>query len=137
MAISTTVHINNKWNYSKANRLQVRTARKDGRAISSVRQNRRNLPIEAIVPGSNPGSPTVITLKQYNDMKAIRVSVSFHEWSKVEGFLGLFMEDEDTFIYLVDNVTFIAVFAGECAMAYFKAALAEAFDEETIIVKLR
>ena len=69
-------------------------------------------------------------------MKAIRVSVSFHEWSKVEGFLGLFM-DEDTFIYLVDNVTFIAVFTGECAMAYFKAALAEAFDEETIIVKLR
>ena len=66
-------------------------------------------------------------------MKAIRVSVSFHEWSKVEGFLGLFMEDEDTFIYLVDNVTF----TGECAMAYFKAALAEAFDEETIIVKLR
>ncbi len=70
-------------------------------------------------------------------MKAIRVSVSFHEWSKVEGFLGLFMEDEDTFIYLVDNVTFIAVFAGECAMDYFKAALAEEFDDDTIIVKLR
>ena len=48
-------------------------------------------------------------------MKAIRVSVSFHEWSKVEGFLGLFMENEDTFIYLVDNVTFIAVFTwGMC-----------------------
>ena len=61
-------------------------------------------------------------------MKAIRVSVNFREWSKVDGFLGRFK---------VENVTFIAVFAGECAMAYFKAALAEAFDKETIIVKLR
>lgn len=70
-------------------------------------------------------------------MKAIRVSVSFHEWSKVEEFSGLFTEAEDTFIYLVDNVTFIAVFAGECAMAYLKAALAETFDEEPIIVELK
>ena len=70
-------------------------------------------------------------------MKAIRVSVNFREWSKVDGFLGRFKGEKDTFIYLVENVTFIAVFAGECAMAYFKAALAEAFDKETIIVKLR
>lgn len=70
-------------------------------------------------------------------MKAIRVSVNFREWSKVDGFLGRFKGEKDTFIYQVENVTFIAVFAGECAMAYFKAALVEAFDKETIIVKLR
>lgn len=70
-------------------------------------------------------------------MKAIRVSVSFHEWSKVEDFLGRFRYEEDTFIYQVDNVTFVAVFDGECAMAYFKAELAGTFDEEAIIVELR
>ncbi|MBP3518404.1 MAG: hypothetical protein J6K31_08460 [Parabacteroides sp.] len=70
-------------------------------------------------------------------MKAIRVSVNFREWSKVDGFLGRFKGEEDTFIYQVDNVTFIAVFDSECAMAYFKAELGKAFDEETIIVKLR
>ena len=63
--------------------------------------------------------------------------MSFHEWSKVEDFLDRFKSEEDTFIYQVDNVTFIAVFDGECAMAYFKAELARTFDEELIIVELR
>ena len=45
--------------------------------------------------------------------------------------------DKDKFIYQVENVTFIAVFDGECAMAYFKAELAKAFDEEILIVELR
>ena len=70
-------------------------------------------------------------------MKAIRVSVSFHEWSKVEDFLDRFKGEEDTFIYQVDNVTFVAVFDGECAMAYFKAELTRMFDKEPIIVELR
>lgn len=70
-------------------------------------------------------------------MKAIRVSVNFREWSKVDGFLGRFREEEDAFFYQVENVTFVAVFNGECAMAYFKVELAKAFDEETLIVELR
>ena len=70
-------------------------------------------------------------------MKAMRVSVNFREWSKVDGFLGQFKGEEDTFIYQVENVTFIAVFGGECAMSYFKAELAKAFDEEILIVELR
>lgn len=70
-------------------------------------------------------------------MKAIRVSVSFHEWSKVEDFLEQFRHEEDTFCFLVDNVTFVAVFEGECAMAHFKAELAGAFEDEVIIVELR
>ena len=70
-------------------------------------------------------------------MKAIKVSVSFHEWSKVNDFLNQFEEEEDTFTYMVDNVTFVAVFDGECAMAYFKAELAGAFEDEVIIVELR
>lgn len=70
-------------------------------------------------------------------MKAIRVSVSFHEWSKVEDFLSRFEGEEDTFTYMVDNVTFVAVFDGECAMAHFKAELAGAFEDEVIIVELR
>lgn len=70
-------------------------------------------------------------------MKAIKVSVSFHEWSKVNDFLNRFEEEEDTFTYMVDNVTFVAVFDGECAMAYFKAELAGAFEDEVIIVELR
>lgn len=69
-------------------------------------------------------------------MKAIRVSVSFHEWSKVEDFLTRF-EEEDTFTYMVDNTTFIAVTDGECAMAYFKVQLETAFEDEPIIVELR
>lgn len=70
-------------------------------------------------------------------MKAIKVSVSFHEWSKVNDFLNRFEEEEDTFTYMVDNVTFVAVFDGECAMAYFKAELTGAFEDEVIIVELR
>lgn len=70
-------------------------------------------------------------------MKAIRVSVGFHEWSKVEDFLSQFKCEEDTFVYQVDNVTFIAVFNGECAMAYFKAELAGTFEDEVIIVELK
>lgn len=70
-------------------------------------------------------------------MKAIRVSASFQEWSKVEAFLNQFESDEDTFTYMVDNVTFVAVFDGECAMAYFKAKLADTFEDDMIIVKLR
>ncbi len=70
-------------------------------------------------------------------MKAIRVSVNFREWSKVDVFLDRFKGEEDTFIYRVENVIFIAVFDGECAMAYFKAELAKAFDEEILIVELR
>lgn len=70
-------------------------------------------------------------------MKAIKVSVSFHEWSKVNDFLNRFEEEEDTFTYMVDRVTFVAVFDGECAMAYFKAELAGAFEDEVIIVELR
>ncbi len=70
-------------------------------------------------------------------MKAIRVSVSFNEWSKVEDFLTQFEGEEDTFTYMVDNTTFIAVTDGECAMAYFKAQLETAFEDEPIIVELR
>ena len=55
----------------------------------------------------------------------------------MDGFLGRFKGEEDTFIYQVENVTFIAVFGGECAMSYFKAELAKAFDEEILIVELR
>nr|DAY82829.1 MAG TPA: hypothetical protein [Caudoviricetes sp.] len=70
-------------------------------------------------------------------MKAIRVSVSFYDWSKVEEFLDQFRHEEDTFAYMVDNVTFIAVFSNECTMAYFKAELVRMFDDEVIIVELR
>lgn len=66
-------------------------------------------------------------------MKAIKVSVSFHEWSKVNDFLNRFENEDDTFTYMVDNVTF----DGECAMAYFKAELVGAFEDEVIIVELR
>lgn len=70
-------------------------------------------------------------------MKAIKVSVNYSEWSKVRDFLDRFEGEEDTFTYMVDNVTFVAVFGGECTMAYFKAKLAGAFDEEPIIVELK
>lgn len=70
-------------------------------------------------------------------MKAIKVLVNFREWSKVDGFLDRFREEEDTFVYLVDKVTLVAVFGGECAMAYFKAQLVEAFEEEVVIVELK
>lgn len=70
-------------------------------------------------------------------MKAIRASVSFHDWSKVEGFLDQFKYESAIFAYMVDNVTFIAVFSNECTMAYFKAELVRMFDDEVIIVELR
>ena len=88
-------------------------------------------------PRFESGIAHINNIKQYNDMKAIKVSVDYHEWSKVEAFLDRFENDDDTFTYMVDNVTFVAVFDGECAMAYFKAELAGAFEDEVIIVELR
>lgn len=70
-------------------------------------------------------------------MKAIKVSVDYHEWSKVEDFLDRFRNEDDIFAYMVDNVTFVAVFDGECAMAYFKAELVGVFEDEVTIVELR
>lgn len=70
-------------------------------------------------------------------MKAIRVSVSFHEWSKFEEFLCEFKHDDDTFIYQVDNITFVAVCVDEDAMDWFKARLLTDFEDEPIIVELR
>lgn len=63
--------------------------------------------------------------------------MSFSEWSKVDDFLNQFRSEEDTFTYMVDNTTFIAVTDGECAMAYFKAQIEAAFEDEPIIVELR
>ena len=70
-------------------------------------------------------------------MKAIRVSVSFHEWSKVEDFLREFKHDDGTFIYQVDNVTFVAVCEDENAMDLFKVRLLMDFEDEPIIVELK
>ena len=69
-------------------------------------------------------------------MKAIRVSVDYREWSKVEGFLREFKHEDDTFAYQVDNVTFVAVCEDEGAMDWFKARLLTDF-EEPIIVELK
>lgn len=69
-------------------------------------------------------------------MKAIRVSVGFNEWSKVEDFLREFRNEDDTFTYQVDNVTFVAVCEDEDAMDWFKARLLTDF-EEPIIVELK
>lgn len=80
---------------------------------------------------------TKVTLKTTRIMKAIRVSVSFSEWLKVEDFLSQFRSEEDTFTYMVDNTTFIAVTDGECTMAYFKAQLETVFEDEPIIVELK
>lgn len=63
--------------------------------------------------------------------------MSFSEWSKVDDFLDQFRGEEDTFTYMVDNTTFIAVTEGECAMSYFKAQLETAFEDEPIIVELK
>ena len=52
-------------------------------------------------------------------MKAIRVSVGFNEWSKVDDFLREFRHEDDTFTYQVDNVTFVAVCEDEDAMDIF------------------
>lgn len=69
-------------------------------------------------------------------MKAIRVSVGFNEWSKVDDFLREFKHEDDTFVYQVDNVTFVAVCEDEDAMDWFKARLLTDF-EEPIIVELK
>ena len=83
-------------------------------------------------------------------MKAIRVSVGFNEWSKVDDFLREFRHEDDTFTYQVDNVTFVAVcetyqvdnvtFVAVCededAMDWFKARLLTDF-EEPVIVELK
>lgn len=63
--------------------------------------------------------------------------MSFQEWSKVDGFLEEFKGNEDTFVCQVDNVTMVAVFDGECAMAYFKEVLAKTFEDEPVVVELR
>ena len=69
-------------------------------------------------------------------MKAIRVSVGFNEWSKVDDFLREFRHEDGTFTYQVDNVTFVAVCEDEDTIDWFKARLLTDF-EEPIIVELK
>ncbi len=64
-------------------------------------------------------------------MKAINVSVGFDEWKKVDGFVHD-VEDEETFIYQIDEVQMVIVTEGECSMAYVKGKLEEVFDDPTI-----
>lgn len=54
----------------------------------------------------------------------------------MDDFLREFRHEDDTFTYQVDNVTFVAVCEGECAMDWFKARLLTDF-EEPIIVELK
>ena len=42
-------------------------------------------------------------------MKAIKVSVDYHEWSKVEGFLDQFRNDDDTFTYMAVSYTHLTL----------------------------
>lgn len=64
-------------------------------------------------------------------MKAINVSVGFDERKKVDGFV-YDVEDEETFIYQIDEVQMVIVTEGECSMAYVKGKLEEVFDDPTI-----
>lgn len=63
--------------------------------------------------------------------------MSSHERTKTGSFLLSLDCKEDTFVYMVNSTTFVAVFDGECAMAYFKAQLETVFEDEPIIVELR
>lgn len=69
-------------------------------------------------------------------MKAVRVTVDFCEWGKVNGFLSC-IQDEDVLAYQIGNVSFIVVTEGECSMAHVKARLSMEFEEEVIITIIR
>lgn len=69
-------------------------------------------------------------------MKAIKVTVDFQEWGKVENFLSN-IQDGEVFSYLLDNVSFIIVTEGECSMVYVKVQLAHTFEEEVTITNIR
>lgn len=67
-------------------------------------------------------------------MKAIQVCVSFDEWEKVERFIADYGDDEDVFIYQVDNVSFVVVAEGECSMGYVTAGIENVFNDANIEV---
>lgn len=69
-------------------------------------------------------------------MKAIKVTVDYGEWSKVNDFLRE-LDGEDLFSYQIDNVSFVIVAIGEYSMSWTKAMLTKTFDEEVIVISLK
>lgn len=65
-------------------------------------------------------------------MKAIKVTVDFNEWSKVNDFIRKIQHDE-IFAYQIDNISFIIVTEGECSMAWIRTNLPIFFDDASII----
>lgn len=70
------------------------------------------------------------------NMKAIKVTVDYGEWSKVSDFLRE-LDGEDLFSYQIDNVSFVIVAIGEYSMSWAKAMLTKTFDEEVIVISLK
>lgn len=70
------------------------------------------------------------------NMKAIKVTVDYSEWSKISDFLRE-LDGEDLFSYQIDNVSFVIVANGEYSMSWAKAMLIKTFDEETIVINLK
>ena len=70
------------------------------------------------------------------NMKAIKVTVDYSEWSKISDFLRE-LDGEDLFSYQIDNVSFVIVANGEYSLSWAKAMLIKTFDEETIVINLK
>jgi hypothetical protein len=61
-------------------------------------------------------------------MKAIKLTVDFREFEKVEPFVSELNTEDDTFAYMVDYTTVVISTDGDLSMEYVKCRIVDAFD---------
>lgn len=64
-------------------------------------------------------------------MKAIKLTVDFNEWRKMDDFLDM-ISDSDTLTYGIDNTSALIVTEGDCGMDWVKAHIADTFEDADI-----
>lgn len=64
-------------------------------------------------------------------MQAIKLTVDFRDWRKLDEFLDG-IKDEDTFVHGIDNTSALIVTEGDCGMAFVQNRIADTFEDADI-----
>ena len=64
-------------------------------------------------------------------MRAIKLTVDFRDWRKLDEFLDG-IKDDDTFVHSIDNTSALIVTEGSCGMCFVQAHIADTFEDADI-----
>ena len=70
-------------------------------------------------------------------MEALKGTVSYSELEKLKSFIENYQNDEEVFIYRLDQTSFIIVTEGECSKARVNAEIAAWFNKEVEILNIK